>query len=164
MNEQVTDKTDVLQTIENRFASLEKKVSDQDTEISRLNRLVNQKDKTIRDLRQRLSKYEEPPKDSSNSSIPPTQDSIGNQIVRHTKSLRKKSDRKTGGQPGHEGHFLETNEEPDLIVHHHPDDVCECCGESLADVEAEVIGKSQVVDIPSIQRKHPILAAFHTNK
>ena len=73
MNEQVTDKADVLQTIENRFASLEKKVSDQDTEISRLNRLVNQKDKTIRDLRQRLSKYEEPPKDSSNSSIPPTQ-------------------------------------------------------------------------------------------
>ncbi|WP_276892902.1 IS66 family transposase [Hallella bergensis] len=151
MNEQVTDKADVLQTIENRFASLEKKVSDQDTEISRLNRLVNQKNKTIRDLRQRLSKYEEPPKDSSNSSIPPTQDSIGKQIVRHTKSLRKKSDRKTGGQPGHEGHFLETNEDPDFIVHHHPDDVCECCGESLADVEAEEIGKSQVVNIPSIQ-------------
>lgn len=151
VNEQVTDKADVFQTIVDQVRKLDKKVSDQDAEICRLNRLVDQKEKTIRDLRQRLSKYEEPPKDSSNSSIPPTQDTIENQIVRHTKSLRKPSGRKTGGQPGHEGHFLETDDDPDIIVHHHPEDVCECCGESLADVEEEVIGKSQIIDIPTIK-------------
>lgn len=133
------------------MAYLENTVSEQGAEIGRLNRLVDQKDKTIRELKKRLSKYEEPPKDSGNSSIPPTQDTIEKQIVRHTKSLRKPSGRKTGGQPGHEGHFLPTNEDPDIIIRHNPGDVCECCGESLADVEAEVIGKSQVIDIPPIK-------------
>ena len=37
-------------------------------------------------------------KNSHNSSKPPSSDSF----TRHTKSLRKLSDRKAGGQPGHE--------------------------------------------------------------
>jgi len=151
VKEQVTDKQDALLAISERLALMEQTVYDQGAEISRLNRLVDQKDKTIRDLKQRLSKYEEPPKDSQNSSIPPTQDTIKNQIVRHTSSLRKKSGRHTGGQPGHEGHFLETVESPDFTVPHCPGHVCECCGESLDGVEAEVIGTSQVVDIPPVR-------------
>jgi transposase len=78
------------------------------------------------------------------------QDSIPNQILWHTKSLHKKNGRKTGGQPGHDGHFLKTSTAPDIIVRHHAGAVCECCGESLADITEEVVGKSQVIDIPPV--------------
>jgi len=149
--EHVTDKDKALQAINDRLASLEQTVSNQGSEICRLNRVIDGKNKTIHDLKKRLSKYEEPPKDSHNSNIPPSQDTLDKQIVRHTTSLRKKSNRKTGGQPGHEGHFLETSEDPDVIIEHYPGNVCECCGESLADIEAEIVGTSQIIDIPPIK-------------
>jgi uncharacterized coiled-coil protein SlyX len=151
MVEHVTDKDETFQAITDRLASLEKTVSNQGTEICRLNRVIDQKNKTIRDLKIRLAKYEEPPKDSNNSSIPPTQDTMTNQIIRHTNSLRKKSERKTGGQPGHDGHFLKKYEDSDFIIEHYPDNVCECCSESLAHVEAEVVGTSQIIDLPLIK-------------
>src|SRR5574344_976362 len=151
MVEHVTDKDKALQAITDRLSSLEKTVSNQGTEICRLNRVIDQKDKTIHDLKKRLTKYEEPPKDSNNSSIPPTQDTMTNQIIRHTNSLRKKSERKTGGQPGHDGHFLKKYDNPDFIIEHYPDNVCECCRKSLADVEVEIVGTSQIIDIPPIK-------------
>ena len=43
--------------------SVKQTVSEQGAEINRLNRVIDQKDKTIHDLKKRLSKYEKPPKD-----------------------------------------------------------------------------------------------------
>ncbi len=48
-------------------------------------------------------------KDSSNSHNPPSQDKYKNKA---RQSLRKKSMRKSGGQPGHKGHTLEMVSEP----------------------------------------------------
>ena len=59
--------------------------------------LVLEKENTF--LREKLSKYENP-KNSRNSSVPPSKDE--NRTPK-TKSLREQSDRKVGGQKGHEG-------------------------------------------------------------
>jgi len=57
-------------------------------------------------LRERLAKYETP-KNSRNSSIPPSKDE---NRPRRNKSLRKKSDKPVGGQQGHEGSHLAIQE------------------------------------------------------
>lgn len=50
---------------------MEETISAQGADISRLHRIINHKDKEIHSLKKRLSKYEEPGKDSHNSSVPP---------------------------------------------------------------------------------------------
>ena len=85
-------------------------------------------------------------KDSSNSSIPPSQDPYR---IKRTESLRKISGRKPGGQLGHEGYTLETVSEPTEIIKHQPD-YCQRCGGDLTGISAELIGKRQVIDIPPV--------------
>ncbi len=87
-------------------------------------------------------------KDSTNSSIPPSKDE--NRVPR-TSSLRQKSDRKVGGQPGHEGKTLEMTEAPDEIIEHR---ACFCteCGKDLNNQPFEIFGKRQVIDIPTIKQ------------
>ena len=53
-------------------------------------------------------------KNSSNSSKPPSTDQ-----KKKTKSLRTKSGRKSGGQPGHDGHTLKPSEDVDTVFEHH---------------------------------------------
>ena len=86
-------------------------------------------------------------KDSTNSSVPPSQDP---HRVRRTESLRKPSGRKPGGQPGHIGSCLEMSANPDHVVLHTPG-FCTCCGMDLSDLEVELIGKRQVIDIPMVK-------------
>jgi len=126
---------------------MEQTISEQGTEISRLRCVINQKDKEIHVLKKRLSKHETPDKDSHNSSIPPSQESIQAKNVRRTQSLRQKTGRKTGGQVGHPGSTLETSICPNIIENHIPD-YCQHCGISLEGAESVCTGISQVVDIP----------------
>lgn len=130
-----------------KLSSMERFVSEQGAEISRLHRIINQKDKENHVLKKRLSKYEEPDKDSHNSSIPPSQESISANTIRRTRSLRKKSDRKNGGQFGHAGSTLETSVFPDF-VEEHKSRYCECCNSSLDEAQSVCTGFSQVIDIP----------------
>lgn len=97
----------------------------------------------IVDLEARLEKYENP-KNSGNSSIPPSQDPF-----RKTKSLRGKSKGKPGGQKGHKGKKLEMSSAPDKVVIH---DIanCDCCGHTLPK-EPEGFDARQVFDLPSIK-------------
>ena len=44
-----------------------------------------------------------------------------------TKSLRQPSNKKTGGQVGHQGSTLKMVKDPDLVVTHHPK-TCQGCG------------------------------------
>jgi len=87
-------------------------------------------------------------KNSNNSSMPPSKDE--NRPPR-TSSLREKSNRKAGGQPGHEGKTLEMTETPDEIIEHHS---CFCpeCGKDVSELPFEFSGKRQVIEIPTIKQ------------
>jgi transposase len=80
---------------------------------------------------------------SRNSSKPPS----GDGFAKKTKSLRQKSNRSSGGQPGHPGSTLEWSAEPDYIETH-PVTVCQGCGVTLADHPVEDWQVRQVHDIP----------------
>jgi len=86
-------------------------------------------------------------KDSSNSSMPPSSD-MGK--PKRTRSLRKSSGRKPGGQPGHKGTTLKMTEAPDVYEDHMPS-ICEHCGNSLLEVPANFAGRRQVIDLPPIR-------------
>jgi len=94
-------------------------------------------------LRKHLLKYEKP-KNSRNSSIPPSQDE---NRPKKNQSLRQKSDKKIGGQPGHKGSTLKITNAPDDIINHCPE-YCGGCGSSLSAITSDNIIKRQVVDIP----------------
>ena len=113
--------------------------------IEALNRQIRKKDETITMLTERLSKYEKPKKNSGNSSTPPSKESMKDEIVRRTKSLRK-----PGGQAGHNGHKLSCSPSPDEIVDDMPN-YCTNCGETLADAERVLDHVTQVVSIPELK-------------
>lgn len=108
---------------------------------------VNSLTKENKYLKKRLSKYETP-KNSNNSSIPPSKDE--NRPKR--KSLREKSGLKPGGQKGRKGNTLKMVDNPDITKVHIPN-YCRCCGENLENIPAEYKGKRQVYDIPEIKVK-----------
>lgn len=112
-------------------------------DVARLNRRVeaqNVEIKTLKsenkDLRARFSEYEDPqpPKNSGNSSVPLPKESMGDEIKRRTSSLREKSGRKSGGQPGHEGNTRKMSEQPDETENIQPN-YCRECGRELSDIE-----------------------------
>ncbi|MGX1024837.1 IS66 family transposase [Psychroflexus sp. MBR-150] len=98
-------------------------------------------------LKARLAKYETP-KNSNNSSIPPSKDE--NRPKR--KSLRIKTGRKPGGQTGRKGNTLKMVEIPDVTEEHIPD-YCNCCGNDLSSLPHQYAGSRQVFDIPEIKIK-----------
>src|SRR6266851_3743199 len=70
----------------------------------------------VQELEARLAK------DSHNSSKPPSSDGL----ARKTKSLRKRSGKKPGGQIGHRGETLRLVATPDVDIEHRPA-VCSAC-------------------------------------
>src|SRR5258708_39176571 len=83
-------------------------------------------------------------KDSHNSSLPPSSD----RFVRAPKSLRQKSGKKAGGQPGHRGHHLRQLEMPDEVLVH-PVLYCEHCQHDLRTQKASLPERRQVIDLPA---------------
>lgn len=127
---------------------LEKKLKELQQGMDDLKSIVDSLKEENANLRNKVSELEEKlksKKDSSNSSIPPSQDQ---NRVKKNSSLRKKTNRKTGGQSGHKGTTLKMSKDPDHIELHVPCE-CSCCGE-LLDAPHEFIGKRQVIDIPPI--------------
>ncbi len=148
--------------------------SEKTEEIGRLNRIVCQKDKKIHklkleltstkpdlaDAKTRIKELEDendekddsvgssgkPEKNCSNSSVPPSQESIAARELRRTKSLRKPSGKPSGGQPGHKGSTLQSVSTPDRIIKHEPA-YCKCCGRPLDGIEYRKIRKTQIIDI-----------------
>jgi transposase len=108
--------------------------------VSQLLDRLNHLEAEVKELKGRLNK------DSRNSSKPPSGDGFG----KRTGSLRRKSDRPSGGQDGHPGQTLEWSGEPDA-VERHPVETCAECGAPLAMVPIEAILARQVLDIPPIK-------------
>ena len=157
MKEQVTDISKVLQGMTEEIRLLRETVNQQYAEIVKLNRNINalnlqirKKDTELTNLRERLSKYENPDKNSNNSSTPPGKDRMKDEIVRRTKTLRKPSGKKPGGQKGHDGHKLSFSSMPDEIINEEPG-YCTRCGESLSDAERVPDYVTQVISIPELK-------------
>lgn len=87
-------------------------------------------------------------KNSNNSSKPPSSDKgIGGGNKPENRSLRGKSGKKSGGQPGHEGNTLKQVETPDHVIEHRLH-VCPQTGRSLTDADIVRELRCQVFDIP----------------
>jgi transposase len=136
---------ELLKTIE----ELSQKINILEHDVQKL-KILEKENKTLKKenklLTERLLKYEVP-KNSRNSSIPPSKDE--NRPFKN-KSLRKKTGRKPGGQPGHEGTTLQMAEQPDKIKEHKPC-YCTCCGRDLRHQPYEFVERRQVIDLPEIK-------------
>jgi transposase len=89
----------------------------------------------VKELRARLNQ------NSNNSSKPPSSDGF-----KRNRSLRTKSGKKSGGQPGHSGNRLEMVSTPDKIIRLEAG-FCPECGGALGRKVQKVISR-QVFDIP----------------
>lgn len=150
VKQQVNDISEALSGLLIELQLLRKTVDSQHAEICSLNRNVDKLLKENRELRKRLEKYEKPPKDSRNSSTPPSKESIKSEIIRRTKSLRKKSDTTVGGQPGHEGTTRKMVESPD-VIENIASQFCAECGRELSDIGGELDYVTQEIDLPPIK-------------
>ena len=95
-------------------------------------------------------------KDSHNSSKPPSSDGWVHQRL----SQRKASGKKSGGQPGHEGHHLKLVETADEVLAHRPSH-CQRCQQSLAGVAGAVVERRQIHELPPLRlvvREHQVEA------
>lgn len=132
-------------------------IDSQHSEICRLSRLVesnhvelHKRDKRIEELEAKLAKYEAPEKNSNNSSTPPSKENIKDEAIRRTKTLRKPTGRKPGGQKGHEGSTLKMTRTPDETEEVSAN-YCTKCGVSLEDCERILDYVTQVVSIPDLK-------------
>lgn len=81
---------------------------------------------------------------SENSSLPPSKDPIG---FKRTQSLRPKSNRPNGGQPGHKGHTKEQTSMPNKTIECLPG-ICPECGRSLDPAGMHIAERRQIWDLP----------------
>lgn len=85
-------------------------------------------------------------KDSRNSSKPPSSDGLR----RKTKSLRKPSGKKAGGQLGHPGQTLRLVGVPEVVEEHRPL-ACAHCQASLDDAPVVLRERRQVHELPPLR-------------
>ena len=88
--------------------------------------------------------------DSTNSNWPSSRDKSRTKRQKRTRSLRKKSGKKAGGQKGHEGRTLEFSEKPDVVKTHRPTHCAHCQASFDAKQRHAAIDKRQVYDLPPL--------------
>jgi len=164
-NKVVTDTAIVEQTILERLANLEEKVNVLSSDNSRKARHIQRLQKQLHDvklenkklkkenkkLREQLSNAANgapPSLNSQNSSVPPSKDTIKGSLERtkRTQSLRTKSNRPVGGQPGHKGTTLHQSDHIDK-VEAVEQVACPDCDEDLSNIQGKVAERRQVIDI-----------------
>ncbi len=110
-----------------------------------------QRDERIAQMQQQLkllseqvqALQEQLKKDSHNSHLPPSSD----RFHRQPKSLRQKSGKKAGGQPGHPGTTLMLSPTPDRVIVHAVEQ-CVYCQRDLREIERLQVERRQVIDLP----------------
>ncbi len=127
-------------------------------QIAELKAIVEQQREQIAVLLERVRELEgRLAKDSHNSSKPPSSDGLG----RKTKSLRRPSGRKSGGQLGHRGETLRLVATPEVVEEHRPA-ACATCQAPLG-ADAPVMGRErrQVMDLPPVHLRVTEHQALH---
>src|SRR5438477_1529176 len=105
------------------LAQQERLLSQQHSLIEGLQKQVGLLEEQVQRLQERLNK------DSHNSHLPPSSD----RFHRQPKSLRTKSGKPAGGQPGHPGSTLMLSSAPDSVIVH-PVERCQHCQQDLRTV------------------------------
>jgi len=132
---------ETVNTQSKMIAALEESNAIQAKLIEAQNRQIKYLEETIALLKNK--------KNSNNSHLPPSKDE---NRVKKNQSLREKTDRKPGGQPGHEGTTLECSNEVDEVIKHSPE-FCSCCGNDLSATAETFISSRQLIDVPLIMLK-----------
>jgi transposase len=128
-----------------QLAQRDELIEQQHAWLSEQNALLQQQGEQIGSLSQQLKALQDRlAKDSHNSHLPPSSDRFG----RKRKSLRHKSEKPSGGQPGHPGSSLPFSSTPDEITELSVER-CEVCQQDLHAVAACGRERRQVVDVPS---------------
>ena len=112
--------------------------------------VLAERDRQVAELADRVSQLERRAgRDSSNSSKPPSSDSpyTKERQKPRDRSLRKKTGRKPGKQPGAPGSTLERVADPDETIVCAPL-CCRDCSADLADAPVEAVNRRQVFDPP----------------
>jgi transposase len=118
---------------------LKEQLQQRDQHLLELEQLVLSLQEQVKTLQERLAK------DSHNSHLPPSSDRFARQ--KKTRSQRKRSGKKPGGQPGHDGHYLALSLTPDEVIVHEVE-TCGQCQADLRDVKSHRLERRQVVDVP----------------
>ncbi len=130
---------------------LEQTVANKDKELVEAYQINHQLQARIRELEKSIEAEDSPAaelpvkRDSHNSNQPPSLDLPWTKPKR-TRSLRKISGLKVGGQPGHRGVTLQAVKTPDRIIVHAAEN-CLQCGASLASVAPFRFFRRQVFEI-----------------
>jgi len=138
-----------ISSVVNLVQNLSDKIDSLNNNVDKLTKEIDNLTEENSKLKERVQSLENQTKtNSNNSSKPPSSDGL----KKKTKSLRKPSGKKPGGQHGHKGSTLKQAENPDEIIKHTVDK-CSKCGSSLGDVPVERYIIRQVIDLPEIKVK-----------
>lgn len=123
---------------------LHKKIEALKEQVNQLTKQVKQLTEQNDFLTKELEKYKNPPKDSSNSSLPPSTDKKPNKYPD-----KEKSDRKPGGQYGHKGETKYIVNNPDEVKEILPTECANCGCENIINT-GKILERRQEIDLPPI--------------
>ena len=141
MEQMLRELLELVRNLTEQIAVMQESIAAKDAE----NKALTEK---VAELTARIEKLTHK-KNSGNSSTPPSAERLGKPSP---KSLRPKSDKKSGGQTGHKGTGMKIDRKPDKVVPHYPEQCMGCphakqckykvCGTRY---EYEVVVKTELI-------------------
>lgn len=156
VKQEVNDISSAIQSLVRDMESMRKSMDEMSRTISAQSRTIDRQTVELIKLRRENKELKkclgdertpQPPKNSGNSSVPPSKEQMSAEAVRRTKSLRKKSKNTPGGQFGHQGSTLKKSDSSDSQIVHDPGH-CSLCGADLSSAQSKLEYTTQVIDIP----------------